>query len=47
MVEATAAGVPTSAIRILAGTGHYPMIENPVEFNNVVAEYLASVSGGC
>jgi len=42
-VEATQARVDGSRITVLAGTGHYPMIENPYEFNEAVREFLHSV----
>jgi pimeloyl-ACP methyl ester carboxylesterase/putative sterol carrier protein len=39
-VEETAARISGSRISVLAGTGHYPMIENPFEFNQAVREFL-------
>ena len=42
-VEATASRIAGSRIALLAGTGHYPMIENPVEFNQAVREFLSDV----
>src|SRR5690606_8348856 len=42
-VEATHSRVKGSRISVLAGTGHYPMIENPYEFNEAVREFLHSV----
>ncbi|GAA2130983.1 hypothetical protein GCM10009825_12330 [Arthrobacter humicola] len=42
-VEATQSRVPGSEITVLAGTGHYPMIENPYEFNESVREFLHKV----
>lgn len=39
-VEATASRIPDVSIKILKGTGHYPMIENPVEFNALVKKFL-------
>lgn len=42
-VEATASRVPGSRIDVLAGTGHYPMIENPLEFNESVRTFLRAV----
>ncbi|QKC98337.1 alpha/beta hydrolase [Mesorhizobium sp. NZP2298] len=39
-VEETAARIPGSEISVLAGTGHYPMIENPYEFNEAVRTFL-------
>jgi pimeloyl-ACP methyl ester carboxylesterase/putative sterol carrier protein len=38
--EATQARIPGSRIAVLAGTGHYPMIENPFEFNEAVRGFL-------
>jgi len=42
-VEATQSRIPGSKIAVLAGTGHYPMIENPFEFNQSVRNFLAEV----
>lgn len=42
-VEATASRINGSRIALLEGTGHYPMIENPVEFNQAVREFLSDV----
>lgn len=42
-VEATQSRVNGSSMVVLAGTGHYPMIENPYEFNEAVREFLHSV----
>lgn len=42
-VEATASRVPGSRIAVLEGTGHYPMIENPLEFNAAVRSFLHDV----
>jgi pimeloyl-ACP methyl ester carboxylesterase/putative sterol carrier protein len=42
MVEETAAGIAAARIVELEGTGHYPMIENPVEFNAAVRAFLAA-----
>lgn len=42
-VEETAARVADARIAVLAGTGHYPMIENPFEFNETVREFLRAV----
>lgn len=39
MVDETAARITNSSIAILEGTGHYPMIENPVEFNGAVLSF--------
>ncbi|HET6501752.1 MAG TPA: alpha/beta hydrolase [Amycolatopsis sp.] len=44
MVEATSARIPGSEIAVLAGTGHYPMIENPVEFVEVVRRFADGLS---
>lgn len=41
-VEETQARIPGSEISVLAGTGHYPMIENPFEFNEAVRTFLHS-----
>jgi pimeloyl-ACP methyl ester carboxylesterase/putative sterol carrier protein len=41
-VEETQARIPGSEISVLAGTGHYPMIENPFEFNEAVRAFLHS-----
>lgn len=40
MVEQVAERVPGSRIAVLEGTGHYPMIENPVEFNDTVRGFV-------
>jgi pimeloyl-ACP methyl ester carboxylesterase len=45
-VEATASRIPGSRIAVLAGTGHYPMIENPREFNDAVRGFLHDVGVG-
>jgi pimeloyl-ACP methyl ester carboxylesterase len=42
--EATQAHIPGSRIAVLAGTGHYPMIENPYEFNEAVRNFITSTS---
>ncbi len=42
-VEATQSRVAGSKIAVLAGTGHYPMIENPYEFNEAVRSFLTEV----
>lgn len=42
-VEATASRIPGSRIAVLAGTGHYPMIENPYEFNEALRAFLHDV----
>ncbi|RJT96611.1 alpha/beta hydrolase [Arthrobacter frigidicola] len=39
-VEATASRIAGCEIAVLAGTGHYPMIENPYEFNETVRAFL-------
>jgi pimeloyl-ACP methyl ester carboxylesterase len=41
MTEDTASRIPGSRVAVLAGTGHYPMIENPQEFNDTVRAFLA------
>jgi pimeloyl-ACP methyl ester carboxylesterase len=40
MVEQVAGRIPGSRIAVLEGTGHYPMIENPVEFNRAVRDFV-------
>jgi pimeloyl-ACP methyl ester carboxylesterase/putative sterol carrier protein len=45
-VEETQARIPGSEISVLAGTGHYPMIENPFEFNEAVRTFLHSKNVG-
>ncbi|MER6171948.1 alpha/beta fold hydrolase [Streptosporangium sp. NPDC001681] len=40
MVEQVAGRIPGSQIAVLEGTGHYPMIENPVEFNQTVRDFV-------
>lgn len=42
-VEATRSRVPGSEIAVLAGTGHYPMSENPYEYNETVRTFLKKV----
>ncbi|BCW35871.1 hypothetical protein StoSoilA2_19270 [Arthrobacter sp. StoSoilA2] len=42
-VEQTRSRIAGSQIARLAGTGHYPMIENPREFNEVVRVFLRKV----
>lgn len=44
MVEATSSRIPGSRVEVLTGTGHYPMIENPVEFNDSIRAFADSVS---
>jgi pimeloyl-ACP methyl ester carboxylesterase/putative sterol carrier protein len=39
-VEATQSRIPGSTLTVLEGTGHYPMIENPYEFNETVRTFL-------
>lgn len=39
-VEETASRIPGSKIAVLAGTGHYPMTENPLEFCDTVRSFL-------
>jgi pimeloyl-ACP methyl ester carboxylesterase len=39
-VEDTAGRISDSRIAVLAGTGHYPMIENPHEFNEAIRGFL-------
>ncbi len=40
MVDATASRIKDSSVTVLEGTGHYPMIENPVEFNDAVRSFV-------
>jgi pimeloyl-ACP methyl ester carboxylesterase len=40
MVEATASRIPNAEIVVLEGTGHYPMIENPYEYNEAIRSFL-------
>ncbi|EPD57793.1 alpha/beta fold hydrolase [Streptomyces sp. HGB0020] len=40
MVEEVSSRIPGSRISVLEGTGHYPMIENPVEFNQTVRDFV-------
>lgn len=42
-VDATAAGIYAAEVVTLDGTGHHPMIENPVEFNAAVRSFLDRV----
>lgn len=44
MVEATSSRIPGSRVEVLMGTGHYPMIENPVEFNESIRAFADSIS---
>ncbi|MFJ6199938.1 alpha/beta fold hydrolase [Micromonospora sp. NPDC092111] len=39
-VAATQSRIPGSQLVVLEGTGHYPMIENPYEFNETVRTFL-------
>ena len=39
-VEETSSRIPGSKIAVLKQTGHYPMIENPYEFNEAVRSFL-------
>jgi pimeloyl-ACP methyl ester carboxylesterase/putative sterol carrier protein len=41
--EETQSRIPGSRIAVLAGTGHYPMIENPYEFNEAVRAFLGGL----
>lgn len=45
-VEETASRIPGSKIAVLAGTGHYPMTENPHEFCEAVRTFLHGVGLG-
>lgn len=40
-VNETATRIKNVCKVLLSGTGHYPMIENPVEFNSAVQEFLS------
>jgi pimeloyl-ACP methyl ester carboxylesterase/putative sterol carrier protein len=42
-VEATAARIANARIAVLPGTGHYPMSENPYEFNETVRAFLHEI----
>jgi pimeloyl-ACP methyl ester carboxylesterase len=42
-VEATQSRIVGSRIAVLEGTGHYPMIENPYEFNAAVRAFFQEV----
>ena len=44
MVEETASRIPGATIAVLEGTGHYPMIENPVEFCDAVRAFATSIA---
>jgi pimeloyl-ACP methyl ester carboxylesterase/putative sterol carrier protein len=45
-VEATASRVKGAKIAILDGSGHYPMTENPTEFNAAVIAFLREIGVG-
>ena len=45
-VEETASRIPGSKIAELAGTGHYPMTENPLEFCDTVRAFLRHAGHG-
>jgi len=45
-VEETASRIPGSEIAVLAGTGHYPMTENPLEFCETVRSFLVKAGMG-
>jgi len=42
--EATAARIKGAKVHVLEGVGHYPMIENPKEFNDAVRGFLHSIN---
>jgi pimeloyl-ACP methyl ester carboxylesterase len=42
--RALAAGVSKATLEIIAGAGHMVMIEKPVEFNNTLDKFAASIS---
>lgn len=46
ITEATRSRVRGSRIAVLSGTGHYPMIENPFEFNEAVRSFLSGAGVG-
>ena len=41
--DETASRIAGARVAVLAGTGHYPMIENPVEFNDLVRNFLHDI----
>lgn len=43
-IEETASRIKGAKISVLVGTGHYPMIENPYEFNQIVRTFLHGVN---
>jgi pimeloyl-ACP methyl ester carboxylesterase/putative sterol carrier protein len=45
-VEEAASRIPGSKIAVLAGTGHYPMTENPLEFCDTVRSFLHEAGFG-
>ena len=44
-VEGNRALVPGFALRLMADTGHFPMLEKPDEFNGLLAEAVAEFGG--
>ena len=44
-VEGNRKLVPGFAVRTVAGTGHFPMLEKPAAFNAALAEAIAAMSG--
>ncbi len=38
--------VPGFAVRLMTGTGHFPMLEKPAAFNGLLAEAMADFAGG-
>ena len=45
-VEETASRIPGSKVAVFAGTGHYPMTENPLEFCDTVRAFLQEAGHG-
>lgn len=43
--EALAAGIPHSTLAIVAGAGHFPMLEQPAQFNRLLGDFLARSAG--
>ena len=43
MAGALATGIPGAERALLPGTAHLPNMEQPVEFNRVVLDFLAKV----
>lgn len=45
-VDATLGRLRCAQVAVLEGTGHYPMIENPAEFNDTVRGFLTALALG-